>query len=217
VLAAAGAGIGIGLSGGGGGDKPAASGPPSDSSVTQSPATTPSGGQSAAAVTSPEYTALLQRLPVSISPRCADTTAQIAAEEKASVITQATCTDSLPEARLTITYRLVKGTPDEVTAFRRHVLGLGGDNNGPGDCRTLQPTPGGPIGKNGYAQTFAEGSFHGWVWCNKANTDSTMWYLQTAPPQGLQPILTEVRTTLGAGAATAQERVNDLMIAAPVR
>jgi hypothetical protein len=211
VFAGAGAGLAIGLSGGSSGDK-TASGPPSHAPVTSAPVT-----PSAAAQASPAYTALLQRLPVGVPPGCTDTTAQIAAEEKASVQTQASCTHTLPEARLSITYRAVRGTADEVTAFRRHVLGLGGSNNGPGDCRTLQSTPGGPLGKNGFAQTYAEGSFHGWVWCNRGNTDATMWYLQTAPAKGLQPILTEVRTTLPGGATTGQLRVNDLMIVAPLR
>jgi hypothetical protein len=215
VQAGAGAGIGIGLSGGGSGGKPGASGPATNSPVSNSPVT--QAPQSPATLGSPQYTALLQRLPVDVSPSCTDATAQIAADEKKNVQTQASCTHTLPEAKLTITYRTLRGTNNEITSFRQRVLGLGGDNHHGGDCLTLTPAPGQQIGNQGFAQDVDEGSFHGRIWCSKGNLDPTMWYLQAAPAGGSLPILTEVRTTLAAGLETAQLRLNDLMIAAPLR
>jgi serine/threonine protein kinase len=193
VLAGAGAGVAVALSGGKSDKKPSTAG------------------------SSAQYTALLARLPELAKQSCADTTAQLPAPEVGHVQTVASCTQTIGTAKLTMTYRTLLGSANDVTSFRQKVLGLGGDNHHGGDCLTLQPAAGQAVGNKGFAQDVTlSPTMVGRIWCSKDPADGTLWYLQAKPAVGALPIMTEVQTSQPGGAANARDRQQVLVELAPL-
>ena len=199
VLAGAGGGIALGLSGG---SKHA-------SATTAAP--------HSAEPHSAAFSALLTRIPTAVAGSCKDTTAQLSAAEQPDVQTRASCSRSLPGRTLQVSYRAVKGTTDAVTAYRINVLKLGGQNHHGGSCLTLQPeTPEG-VGAVGFAKDLTIGTTPGRMWCSKDPADGSLWFLQNQAPAGALRIMTELLTTVPGGVSTAQARFNDLAAVIPVR
>ncbi len=196
VVAGAGTGIAVAVSGGDG-DKPAT--------------TTP-------AASAQQYDALLARLPptVSQSGACQNITGQLPANEKGRVQTLAKCTVGFTDATLTVTYRTLLGTSDQVTNFRQSVLGLGGKNHHGGNCATLTLDPGEQPSAVGFAQDVKHDTVDGRIFCSVSATDPKLWYLQFNLKEGSLPILTEAETTLTGGVATADARLSDLYGVSPV-
>jgi hypothetical protein len=104
------------------------------------------GGSSAAAGS---YAALLDRVPADVRSGCVDSTADLQPDEAKFVSSRATCTATLPETtaagnsnqQVSVVYDAVRGDASVATTYRRDVLGVGGSNNAPGDCRTRQRDP----------------------------------------------------------------------------
>jgi serine/threonine protein kinase len=216
VLAGAGAGIALALSGGSSKDHGA-------TNIPTNAATNPAGNTPTSTATNPVVTgtpafvALVSRVPPAVAPTCTDTTAQLNAAEQPRVEAQATCSLKLSGRTLVVSYQTVKGDDNAVTAYRMSVLKLGGANHHGGDCLTLQATTSEGVGNVGFAQDTDVDSIPSRIWCSKDPADGTLYDLENKAPDGSLRIITQMLTSDPGGVATAQQRLNDLAAVAPLR
>ncbi|MCW2547410.1 MAG: serine/threonine protein kinase [Mycobacterium sp.] len=216
VLAGAGAGIALALSGGSSKDNSA-------TNIPTNAATNPAGNTPTSTITNPVVTgtpafvALVSRVPPAVAPTCTDTTAQLNAAQQPRVETQATCSLKLTGRTLVVSYQTVKGDDNAVTAYRMSVLKLGGANHHGGDCLTLQATTSEGVGNVGFAQDTDVDSIPSRIWCSKDPADGTLYDLENKAPDGSLRIITQMLTSDPGGVATAQQRLNDLAAVAPLR
>jgi serine/threonine-protein kinase len=90
---------------------------------------------------SADFLALLERVPEDVRSSCREATSELNPAQVQYVSVRATCTPTLHGDVFDVTYDAIKGDEGVGTTYRRSVLGIGGSNNGPGDCRTRMEDP----------------------------------------------------------------------------